>query len=261
MYEIKIPKIPNVDFNEGVINFNNKKLKADAVKISDKFSKLVLSDEEIASAKKDRAALNKCITTLKEKRTEVKDQFCKPFDNFSLQIDDVIAVFDVAKDNIDKQIKDYEEREKNDKKERIRQFVESQQDDDFKIPFDTLFDESYLNKSYKDKAWVTDILEKIKDIESDFNMINDLAIDDKDLLKTMFKKSWDLKKAKAEYEELKQTLFESKLNTHKEVKVENTMRTNLKAMGYQTFKIVLEDSFALELIDWLDERGQTYELI
>ena len=167
----------------GSIKDNFEELKKSVAQQVQKYVGKTFDDTEIVAAKKDRAALNGMINDLEERRKVLKKKFNEPLVDFENRVKDVIAVIRKPLDEIDVQIKDYEERKKQEKDEEIQSFIkESLEKEDDKVVFDVgvLFDERWLNASMSMKKVQEAIEEQISRTRQDVSTIRNLCKADKD---------------------------------------------------------------------------------
>lgn len=108
----KDPVVANFDELEKAVRFNSMRYKG-----------LQFTDKEMTSAKKTRAELNKAIDQIEEQRKSVKKELLKPFEAFEKRVLDIEGLIKEVKDPIDGQVKDYEERTKQQKKDDITALI------------------------------------------------------------------------------------------------------------------------------------------
>lgn len=111
MAEVKVSLVA-----PGSISFNFEELKAEIAVKAAEYSTSVYTAENIATAKSDRAKLNKLKTALNEERLKREREFMEPFAEFKEQIADLIKIIDEPIKAIDTQVKAFEENERLDKK-------------------------------------------------------------------------------------------------------------------------------------------------
>lgn len=129
-----------------VIEFNFEELKAEITERASAYVNLVYTEGQIQEAKKDRAALNKFVKALSDERIKVKKECMKPYEDFEKKIKELDGIVSAAIQNIDSQIKAVEEREKDEKMERIKELWESIEHP-AEMTFDHVFEGKFMNKS------------------------------------------------------------------------------------------------------------------
>lgn len=155
----------------GEITFNYEELKAELTESLKKYINMVVTEEEIPGAKKDRAALNKLHEVLNRQRIDVKKAFMKPYEDFDAKIKDLQSMVMEPISAIDSQIKSFEEAKKQEKERRISEIYAAKIGDMSSIlPLDRIWNPRWLNSTYK----IEDIEKEIADIS--FKVSNDLRI-------------------------------------------------------------------------------------
>lgn len=159
------------------ITFNFDELKREIGEALEKYRGLVYTDATIKDAKADRAALNKFKDALETKRKEVKKRLMIPYDDFAGQVKVLTGLIDFPLNEIDKQVKAYEEKKKEERLAALRKFYDFLMDGyDFYqsvLPFEKaiVLKKEMLNASVNEKAaegLLQDVLEKCK---ADLNAI------------------------------------------------------------------------------------------
>lgn len=155
------------------IDWNFDDLKKEITEKTGEYMNLVYSDDQIKEAKKDRAELNKFKKALDDKRKDVKSQVMNPYIAFETQIKELIGIVNKAVDNIDSQVKGYEEGLKQQKEEVCRKLYEKYIGDLNRIiPYEKVFNPKWLNKTYPEKAIIEDIQSLYKRVDQDLKVIN-----------------------------------------------------------------------------------------
>lgn len=153
------------------ITFNFEELKAEIGEALEKYRGLVYTDATIKDAKSDRAALNKFRDALETKRKEIKKRSMIPYEAFAEQVKVLTGLIDFPLNEIDKQVKAYEEKKKEERLAVLRKFYDHLWGGyDFYIsvlPFEKaiLLKKEMLNASVNEKAaegLLQDVLEKCK---------------------------------------------------------------------------------------------------
>lgn len=188
------------------IDWNFQELKKEITAKADDYKNLVYDindDDQIKDAKKDRADLRKFNTVLNDKRKEMKKRVMEPYTTFESQINELTGIVDQAIDNIDAQIKDYEEIKRNEKLEKVRRIYEEEMGDlDRTIPFEKVYQESWLNKTKTLKS-IREEIANIRDkVDADLKLINMESSAYAFEMKEEYMKSFDLTAAMAKKQEL-----------------------------------------------------------
>ena len=106
----------------------------------------VYTDEQIKQAKSDRADLNKLKDALNSERIRLEKEYMIPFNDFKTKINELIDIIKKPVGLIDVQIKEFEQKKKEEKKEQILGLFNEAGFPDY-IPFDKVFNEAWLNSS------------------------------------------------------------------------------------------------------------------
>lgn len=166
IHEIAFPK---------AIEFNYEDIKKEIAEKLQHYANLVYTDEQIKVAKTDRATLRKFIDALETKRKEIKKQCLEPYEAFEKQMKEIVAVVNEPVLLIDKQVKNFEERQKEEKREEIKKYWESTE---IQLPIpltlEQLFDEKWLNASVKMSTIQTEIESKLTKITNDLDILANL---------------------------------------------------------------------------------------
>lgn len=191
------------------IDWNFQELKKEITAKADDYKNLVYDiddDDQIKDAKKDRADLRKFNAALDDKRKEVKKRVMDPYTKFESQVKELTGIVDQAIDNIDVQVKDYEEIKRNEKLEKVRRIYEEEIGDlDRVVPFEKIFKEQWLNVSTTLKSIREEIASIYQKVDKDLKLINtDGSVYTFDM-KEEYLKNFDLQAAIA----LKQRLEEN----------------------------------------------------
>lgn len=164
-----------------------------------RFDGLVITEDEIKTGKAMRASLNNLAKAIEAKRREVKKEFCAPYDEFESQTKVLTQKINRVSLGIDAQIKDFEEKEKQAKKQEIVDYFASL---NFRlIPLEKLWENSWLNKTCSEKSWKEQLSAKIEKIKVDLAIIGQMEAEDKETLKAMYLDCLDVSTAKHRYDE------------------------------------------------------------
>lgn len=160
------------------IEWNYEELKSDIqALIKDRaYDTIVYSDEQIKEAKADRAKLNKLSNALDSERKRIKTECMKPYTDFEKQIKELLGIIGTATENIDSQIKGYEEHQREEKKVKVHELYEEIVPDELRdfLPFEVVLIDKYLNAGTTMKAvkeGITAITERTK---ADLDVISNL---------------------------------------------------------------------------------------
>lgn len=183
----------------GLLNWNFEELNKQLDVELKRFDGLVITEDEIKTGKAMRASLNNLAKAIEAKRREVKKEFCAPYDEFESQTKVLTQKINRVSLGIDAQIKDFEEKEKQAKKQEIFDYFASL---NFRlVPIEKLWDEKWLNKGCSEKSWKEQLSAKIEKIKVDLAIISQMEAEDKETLKAMYLDCLDVSTAKHRYDE------------------------------------------------------------
>lgn len=178
------------------ITFNFEELKQELTEKVSKYETLQYGEDEVKEARKDRAALNKLKTAIKEERLRREREYMKPFDEFKQKINEIVMIIDKPINLIDRQLDEYENKRKADKRIEIGSLWERMERPEWLV-LTRIFDEKWLNATTSIKSIVSEIDAKLAQIRQDTATIESLeefsfeAMDE-------YKRTLDLGKAIAE---------------------------------------------------------------
>ena len=131
------------------IKWNYDEIKAEVAAQTEHYATAVYTDDLIKAAKADRAKLNKFVKAIKDRRTEVRKKLLAPDEEFGRQVDEIVGIVQKAISNIDTQVKDYEQRLRDEKTQKIRDVYEEMiggiRD---VLPFEKVFQPEWANSTF-----------------------------------------------------------------------------------------------------------------
>lgn len=178
------------------IQFNFDEIKAEISEKLQKFENLVYTDEQIKEAKADRSSLNKLKKALQDEKIRRKKEYLKPFEDFENKINEIIKLIDAPVGLIDKQVKEFEEKKKADKRTEIGAYWETTEHPEW-MTLARIFDERWLNASYSMRQIKDDISGWINRVNSELETLEQLDSFSFEAIET-YKRSLDMNQAIAE---------------------------------------------------------------
>ena len=129
------------------ISFNFEELKTELSERLEHYNGLVVTEDGIKDAKADRANLNKLRTAIDTRRTDIKKAYLQPYNEFEAKCKELTVLIDEPIKAIDSQLADFEERRKEQKRQKVQEAYESTIHDEYKeiIPFERILDQKWLN--------------------------------------------------------------------------------------------------------------------
>lgn len=183
------------------------------------YQNVAYTEETMKEAKADRAELNKLAKRIEEGRKKVKDIVNEPYAVFEAELKEVTQIIKDATGPIDQQIKEFENRQKEEKKQKLLTIYQDNIGElEEVLPFEKIFDQRYLNSTFSFAKASGEIKDKIQKVKTDLETIN--GMDSKYILnvKDVYVKTLDLSKAMAENKRLKE--LEEKLEADRIAKEE-----------------------------------------
>ena len=155
------------------ITFNYEELKAELSNKVQTYKAIVYDDTQIKEAKADKANLNKLKKALNDERIRLEREYMTPFNTFKAQINEIIGIIDEPVAIIDKQVKAYEDKCKEDKRAEIVAYFNTLDKPDF-VTIESIWDDKWLNASVNMKT-VKEAIQAILDkVEADMGTLGAL---------------------------------------------------------------------------------------
>jgi hypothetical protein len=235
--EVKLPE---------AISFNYAELKTAIAEKANEYAVAVYTEDQIKSAKTDRANLNKLKKALNDERIRQEKEYMKPFNDFKTKINELIGIIDKPVQLIDGQIKNYEEKQKEEKLQEIKELYKNTAHPEW-LDFETVFDgnEKWLNASVKIGAIEKEIWDFIDKVEDGMQTLSQLPEYSFEAMET-YKKTLnlniaiskanelsDMAKRKAEMERLKAEA-RAKAEAEERAKAEAEMKAKAEAEATKT---------------------------
>ena len=157
------------------IDWNYEELKQEITTRANDYKNLVYTDENIKEAKSDRANLNKFIKVLDAKRKDVKKMMLEPYTEFEGQVKELIGIIGEANNNIDSQVKAYEQKKRDEKLVKVQEIYDGIFGDSDLLSiltWDRVFKPTYLNATTTLKSIKTEMTELLERVTSELDIIN-----------------------------------------------------------------------------------------
>lgn len=156
------------------IEFNFDELKTALTEKVKDYETAIYSDDQIKTAKADKASLNKLKKALNDERIRLEKEYMAPFADFKSRINEIIAIIDKPITAIDTQVKAYEEKAKQDKADAIRKYMMESYNLPYGIDIMKIFDQKWLNASVSMTAIKKEIGERVTNIADDLDTLENL---------------------------------------------------------------------------------------
>lgn len=186
--EIALPK---------AIVFNYEELKAELIEKALFYENLVYTDDQLKDAKADRAKLNKLKKAINDERLRLEREYMEPFNDFKKKVSEIISIIDRPVNLIDKQVKEFEEKKKADKKAEIQAYWDGLEDKPDWMSLKQIYEPEWLNAGTKMASIIDRIQGWLNRVSADLKTLQEMedfsfeAVDE-------YKRSLDLNRAIAE---------------------------------------------------------------
>ena len=245
-----------------------------ALQLKEYYSTLVFTEEQISEAKEERANINKMTKKIADYRKNIIAEFKKPIELFETTAKETEKILKETSDYVDIQVKNYEEKEKEEKRNQIENLYNELTKEEAisnLINLEMLFDERYLNKTYDIKDIEKDLSNKITKISNDIQAIKDLDSEYEVSLTNSYLKTFDLSLVIAENKRLQElknetVKVEERKEEIKEEKIDKMLNEKVQVdeidpVKTYTLKITAELSKQKKLREFLDLNNMKYEKI
>lgn len=192
---------------------------------------LILNEDEISTMKNILASLRKKRTQIDTERKEIKKEILAQFNVGESQFQDLAKTFDTAIENIDSQLKAFEEKRKSEKLEYVKSIFESIENKPQFIPFEKVFDETFLNKTSTDSKIKEEMEIRITKIENDIQVLKQVILNETEFAYALnyYLKDFDLNATIANYRETSKTIdnLQAKKEVDKAIEKEDSKKYRL----------------------------------
>ena len=201
------------------IKWNKEELEAAVKAKIEAYENVVYTEDNIKQAKADRAELNKLTKAIEDRRKMVKKKINEPYELFEKELKEILALIAKPVSIIDMQVKAFEDQQKEEKRKQIEAAYQEVVGDLAEVlPFERVFDQRYLNQTYKLLQAQQEVKSKVQTVKTDLETIDSLESKYKLNAKDVYIKTLDLSKALAENKRLSD--LEEKLEAEKRRKAE-----------------------------------------
>lgn len=230
----------------------------------------------IDKAKEDKAMLNRTAKKLNDERIKLEKEFMKPFDEFKTVVKDITEMIKDSSSKIDEIVKKVENKDKEEKKKAILVIFESEVKElKDVLKFEKIFDERYLNKTFKIEDVEKDLISKLDKIRNDLITISELHSKYEIELKNDYLNNFDLgivirknSELISREEALKSQTEETKkvIEEQKEEKMQEMAETIVEVKEEEpvltfTLKITGKKNQLVALRKFIENNGMSYEKV
>lgn len=181
--ELKLSEIKPVP-----VTFNYDELKKEVAEKTLPYKGLIVEEDAIPVAKTDLANLRKLEKAIDDRRKAVKKEYNAPYMEFEAKIKDILSDIQEAEQNIDSQVKAFEQKMEDEKMAQIQKFFglafgELAKD----VRFERVFNRKWLNKGYKMSEIEEEIAAAANKLYADIDVVKGLkSSHEASLMKTLF---------------------------------------------------------------------------
>jgi hypothetical protein len=155
------------------ITFNYEEIRNELESTMKRYETMVYTAEQMKEAKADRASLNRLKKALNDERIRLERVYMKPFSDFKLKITELVALIEKPCGLIDKQVKEYEEQQKEKKREAVEAAFSAAGFPDW-LNIDQIFNQSWLNASCTMKTVESDLAAMREMIEKELAALSEM---------------------------------------------------------------------------------------
>lgn len=261
------------------LTFNYDELKQELTEKVEMYKTLVYTEEQIKEAKSDRASLNKLKSALNDERIRREKEYMQPFNEFKVKVAEIIKIIDEPIAMIDTQVKGYEEKKKEEKREKIVELFDSLDKPEW-LKLEQLFQDKFLNASCSMKNVEQYFLDGIKEVNRNLETLSSLPEFGFEATE-VYKSSLDINRAISEAQRMSQIAKakaerEAQLKAQEEAKanqplpqptiskmeqVEQPRQQATPKKNWVKFAACLTGDEALELKKFFDDRAIDFKAI
>jgi len=231
--------------------WNYEELKTQLLTKLQDYKTLIYTADQIQLARTDRANLNSLKKALNDERIRREKEFLEPFNEFKAQVKELCELIEEPVQLIDAQVKEYENREKEAKREQCHKIFDDMASFPGKpdwLQFEQIFNEKWLNKTCSIKSITDEIVEKLKKIMADITVLSELEFSFEAIEE--YKRSLDVSAAMAEGKRIAE-IQKRKAEIEKNVVAESTETAEIPFADDGVIEFVADAEKATENRVWL----------
>lgn len=160
----------SVQVVHGEIKCNLSELKNYVNGVKERYDNLVLDETQKKEGKELRAELNKLEKSISSFRKKTVDEFKSPIVEFEKELKELEKNIGGTSEFIDSQIKKMEEQEKEQKRFKISEIIELLKEENEAPNFTAIFNEKWLNSTFKDKDIESELLHQITEYKNNLKI-------------------------------------------------------------------------------------------
>lgn len=193
--------------NDGLNGISNyEPLKAMALEQVSAYKSLIVEEDGIASAKTDCAKLRKAAKNASDLRISIKKEHEAKISKTLEQLKELTDIFNDAASSIDNQVKEFDEKRKEEKRSAIGKiYTDNIQDMEQFLPLQKIWNEKWMNKGYGLDAITKEIKAQVAAVEDGIKTIQLLGTKYESQMISAFLEAYNMNdalKKKAELEQI-----------------------------------------------------------
>lgn len=187
-----------------LLAWNNQELLAAVRQRLTMYQGITYSENEIATAKADKAQLNAFCKSLNDERIRIGKVYSSPYDKFKAEVDEVIGEVKTVVGEIDAQVKAYEQQKQAEKQNSIIEYYKTVVGEfNGLIPYERIHSPKWLNTTTSLKSIKADIDSILTNARNAIVAIEALKSENESQIKAFFFRTLSLSDALTENERLK----------------------------------------------------------
>ena len=170
-----------------------------------RYDGVTFTEDQVKEAKEERARLNALKKAISDRRIQIKNEVMAPYTQFEAEVREVVALIDGPIAEIDRQIKAYEDSQKEAKKDALRQyFTETVAGLEEILTFEKIFDRRYLNVSVTLAKAKKDIADKLERVRAELKTVESVEEEYRPIVRDVYGNTLDIGRAMSEMYRLKE---------------------------------------------------------
>lgn len=155
------------------VTFNDEEIETALSTKLEELRTVVYTDDQIKDAKAERAKWNSLKKALNDEKIRIKKEFMTPIEDFEKKIRHFCDMIDDTVGLIDKQVKDYESRKREEKADMISEIWSGVEHPDW-LDLGDIYNDKWLNVTYKLEQIEDELKDKAAKVEEDLKTIEAL---------------------------------------------------------------------------------------
>ena len=227
--------------NDGLNGISNyEPLKAWALEQVAAYKGLIVEEDGIASAKTDCAKLRKIAKSASDYRISIKKEHEAKISKTMEQLKEITDIFNGAAEDIDAQVKEFDEKRKEEKRSAIGKiYTDNIQDMEQFLPLQMVWNEKWLNKGYALDAITKEIKAQVAAVEDGIKTIQLLGTKYESQMISAFLEAYNMNDALKKKSELEQ--IDAEMERRRKAQEEAEQRKAEEEVGEQEEPQKLEE--------------------